>query len=41
LASQWKDIGKTKAYSIDELKFMLKLKDPKGKEPEQFERISD
>jgi len=41
LASQWKDIGETKAYSIDELKFMLKLKDPKGKEPEQFERISD
>lgn len=41
LASQWKDIGETKAYTIEELKFMLKLKDPKNKEPEQFARVSD
>lgn len=41
LASQWKDIGETKTYELDELKLMLKLKDPKGKVPEQFQRISD
>ncbi|MBX0293110.1 replication initiation protein [Hymenobacter sp. HSC-4F20] len=41
LASQWKDIGETKTYDLDEFKLMLKLKDPKGKEPEQFQRISD
>lgn len=40
LASQWKDIGETKAYTIDELKLMLKLKDPHGKQPEQFEKFS-
>jgi plasmid replication initiation protein len=40
LASQWKDIGETKAYTIDELKLMLKLKDPQGKQPEQFEKFS-
>lgn len=40
LASQWKDVGETKAYSLDEFKIMLKLKDPKGKEPEQFQKIS-
>lgn len=41
LASQWKDIGETKAYDLEELKIMLKLKDPSGKKAEQFERISD
>ena len=41
LASQWKDIGETKAYNLEEFKIMLKLKDPNGKHPEQFERISD
>nr|WP_257883444.1 replication initiation protein [Hymenobacter sp. DG01] len=41
LASQWKDIGETKTYDLDEFKHMLKLKDPKGREPEQFQRISD
>ena len=41
LASQWKDIGETKTYDLDEFKLMLKLKDPKGKEPDQFQRISD
>lgn len=33
--------GKLYGYSIDELKFMLKLKDQLGKEPEQFERMND
>jgi plasmid replication initiation protein len=41
LASQWKDIGETKAYEIGQFKEMLRLKDPNGREPEQFERISD
>jgi plasmid replication initiation protein len=41
IASQWKDIGETKAYDVSQFKEMLKLKDPNGKETEQFERISD
>jgi len=41
LSSQWRDIGETKAYDLEELKIMLKLKDPSGKKAEQFERISD
>jgi len=40
LASQWKDIGETKTYTLDEFKYMLNLKDPKGKEPEQYTQIS-
>ena len=40
LASQWKDIGETKTYTLDEFKFMLNLKDPKGKEPEQYTQVS-
>jgi plasmid replication initiation protein len=40
LASQWKDIGETKTFGLDEFKIMLGLKDPKGKEPEQYEKIS-
>lgn len=40
LASQWKDVGETKTYTLDEFKFMLNLKDPKGKEPEQYTQIS-
>ena len=40
LASQWKDIGETKTYSLDEFKAMLKLKDLSGKEPEQYVQIS-
>lgn len=40
LASQWKDLGETKTYTLDEFKFMLHLKDPKGKEPEQYEQVS-
>jgi plasmid replication initiation protein len=41
LASQWKDIGETKTYSLDEFKFMLALKDPLGKEEEQYVQISN
>lgn len=39
LASQWKDIGETKTYTLDEFKYMLCLKDPQGKEPEQYVSI--
>ena len=38
LASQWKNIGHVK-YSIDEIKEILYLKDPKGIEPEQYKQI--
>lgn len=41
LVSQWKDVGHTKTYTLDELKFMLNLKDPKGKEPEQYVKVAD
>jgi plasmid replication initiation protein len=40
IASQWKDIGETKTYSIHDFKVMLMLKDPKGKEPEQYSKVS-
>lgn len=40
LASQWKDIGETKPYDLEEFKVMLRLKDPTGKEPEQFQKVS-
>lgn len=40
LASQWKDKETTRTYSIDEFKMMMHLKDPKGKEPEQMQNIS-
>jgi plasmid replication initiation protein len=40
LASQWKDLGETKTYSLDEFKFMLALKDPAGKGKEQYKQIS-
>jgi plasmid replication initiation protein len=39
--SQWKDVGHTKTYTLDEFKFMLNLKDPKGKEPEQYVAIAN
>lgn len=39
LACQYRVMG-AKKFTIDEFKEMLYLKDPKGKEPEQFERIS-
>lgn len=41
LASQWKDIGETCVYPLDQLKIMFGLTDPQGKKAEQFERISD
>lgn len=41
MASQWKDVGHTKTYSLDEFKYMLNLKDPKGKEPEQYVSVAD
>lgn len=40
ICSQWKDIGETKPYTIDEFKIMLFLKDPKGIEPEQYAKFS-
>jgi len=40
LACQWRTAG-TKEMTISDLKEMLYLKDPKGKEKEQFERISE
>ncbi|MBX0293195.1 replication initiation protein [Hymenobacter sp. HSC-4F20] len=40
LTSQWKDVGETRVYELDEFKLMLKLKDPTGREPEQFQNIS-
>lgn len=40
LVSQWKDKDVTRTYPLDELKQMLHLKDPKGKEPELFQNIS-
>jgi plasmid replication initiation protein len=40
LVSQWKDKEMTRTYPLDEFKQMLHLKDPKGKEPELFQNIS-
>jgi plasmid replication initiation protein len=40
LASQWKDIGETCIYSLDTFKTMLGLKDPHGKKPEQYTKVS-
>ncbi|MCI1189827.1 RepB family plasmid replication initiator protein [Hymenobacter sp. DH14] len=40
LVSQWKDKASTRTYPLDEFKQMLHLKDPKGKEPELFQNIS-
>lgn len=40
LASQWKDLGESKEYSLDEFKIMLKLKDPSDKTPELFKGLS-
>ena len=40
LVSQWKDKATTRTYPLDEFKQMLHLKDPKGKEPELFQNIS-
>lgn len=40
ICSQWKDLGESKLFDIDELKYILKIKDPLGKDPEQFKQIS-
>ncbi|TXK21243.1 replication initiation protein [Pontibacter qinzhouensis] len=40
IASQWKDIGESKTFLIHDFKVMLMLKDPKGKEPEQYTKLS-
>jgi plasmid replication initiation protein len=40
LVSQWKDKTSTRTYALDEFKQMLHLKDPRGKEPELFQNIS-
>lgn len=40
LVSQWKDLDTTPTWSLDDFKQMLYLKDPKGKEPELFQNIS-
>jgi plasmid replication initiation protein len=40
ICSQWKDVGQTGFMEIDALKIMLKLKDPSGKEPDQFKQFS-
>ncbi|RZK35100.1 MAG: RepB family plasmid replication initiator protein, partial [Hymenobacter sp.] len=40
IASQWKDIGETKTFTLDEFKIMLALKDPKGQGAEQYEKVS-
>jgi len=40
IASQWKDVGESKMFSLHDLKVMLMLKDPKGKEPEQYTKVS-
>jgi|TARA_Y100001956_G_scaffold82331_1_gene102794 plasmid replication initiation protein len=40
LACQWKSVGKVH-YSIDEFKYMLYLKDPKGKKSEQYKQIGE
>lgn len=40
LCSQWKDIGILK-MTIEDLKFKLHLKDPKGKDKEQYKKVND
>ena len=40
LVSQWKDKTSTRTYPLDEFKQMVHLKDPRGKEPEPFQNIS-
>jgi len=40
IASQWKDIGESKIFTLHDFKVMLMLKDPKGKEPEQYTKVS-
>jgi plasmid replication initiation protein len=39
ICSQWKDIEETPKMTLHNFKVMLSLKDPAGKEPEQYEKI--
>ena len=41
LGCQWRSAGRVPKMTIDDLKIMLGLKDPKGKLPEQYDRFSD
>lgn len=41
LGCRWRGAGKVPQMTIGELKVMLGLKDPKGKEKEQYDRFSD
>lgn len=40
IASQWKDVGESKTFSLHDFKVMLMLKDPREKEPEQYIKFS-
>ncbi|KUG09071.1 replication initiation protein [Solirubrum puertoriconensis] len=40
IASQWKDVGESKTFTISDFKVMLHLKDPKGIESEQYTKVS-
>ncbi|UYZ61158.1 replication initiation protein [Hymenobacter latericus] len=40
IASQWKDVGESKTFTISDFKVMLHLKDPKGIEAEQYTKVS-
>lgn len=40
ITSQWKDIGESKTFSLHDFKVMLMLKDPQGKETEQYTKVS-
>ena len=41
LGCRWRGAGKVPQMTISELKIMLGLKDPKGKQKEQYERFTD
>jgi plasmid replication initiation protein len=48
LCSEWKnnvttgqDVAMSKTYTVEELRYMLALSDPKGEEPDQYQRWSD
>jgi len=41
LGCRWRGTGKVPQMTISELKIMLGLKDPKGKQKEQYERFTD
>lgn len=41
LGCQWRSAGRVPKMTIDDLKIMLGLKDPKGKKPEQYKLFGD